>query len=63
MKLQFFISEYVDGNLEIETKHMHYTFRDDMNYDDFTPDTLYEKMRMIREVCKKENITPYFEMR
>ena len=63
IKLRFIVSEYIDGNLEISANHMHYMFRDDMNYDGFAPDTLYKKMKMIREVCKKENITPYFEMR
>lgn len=59
-KLRFWITEYEDGNLEVETKHMHYMFRDDLNYDDFAPEKLYEVINKITEVCKKENIEAYF---
>ena len=58
--LHFYISEYVDGNLEIENKHMHYMFRDDLNFDDFEPTQLIEYMKKIADTCKKEGITAYF---
>lgn len=61
MKLRFFITEYQDGTLEIETKHMHYAFRDDLNFDCFPPEELAENMRKIVDQCQKENIFPYFE--
>jgi hypothetical protein len=59
-KLRFFITEYEDGNLEIETKHIHYTFRDDLNFDYFEPGRLYEIINKITETLRKENIIPYF---
>ena len=60
MKLRFIISRYQDGNLEVETKHMHYTFRDDLNFDDITPEELPGILKRIEETCKRENIEPYF---
>lgn len=60
MNLRFFITEYEDGNLEIETKHMHYAFRDDLNYDDFKPEKLNEITKKITDICKAEGITAYF---
>ena len=62
MKLRFFISEYVDGNLEIETKHMHYAFRDDLNFDDFKPERLNKIMKKITNTCKSEGLVACFEM-
>lgn len=62
MKLRFFISEYNDGNLNIECKHMHYTFRDDLNFDDIAPTELIKTMRTITERLQKENIIATFEM-
>jgi hypothetical protein len=59
-KIRFFITEYTDGNLKIEPKHMHYTFRDDLNADDFAPAELFQKMREISAICKRENIIPVF---
>lgn len=61
-KLRFFISRYVDGNYEIETKHIHYAFRDDLNFDDITPDKLGKIMESIMNTLKAENIEPYFVM-
>lgn len=61
-KLRFFISRYVDGNYEIETKHIHYAFRDDLNFDDITPDKLGTVMELIKDTLKYENIEPYFEI-
>lgn len=63
MRLTFYISAYVDGNLSIETKHMHYTFRDDINIDDFTPDQLYKNMSDITDICKREGITAVFVLK
>ena len=61
-KLRFFISEYIDGNLQIETKHIHYAFRDDINIDDFTPLELMANIKKIENILKKENIKPYFQL-
>lgn len=58
--LRFYITEYIDGNLDIETKHIHYMFRDDLNYDDFEPGKLYEIIKKITDICKKEGLTAYF---
>lgn len=60
MKLRFIISRYQDGNLEVETKHMHYAFRDDLNFDDIKPEELTKVLYKITETCKKEKIEPYF---
>lgn len=62
MKLNFYVSEYVDGNLKIEPKHMHYAFRDDLNYDDIEQGKLYLIMAMIKAICKKEGIEPIFKL-
>lgn len=59
-KLRFFITEYEDGHLEIETKHMHYTFRDDLNYDYFEPEKLSEIIKKISNTCKAEGLMAYF---
>ncbi len=60
MELKFYITEYVDGNLEVETKHLHYAFRDDMNYDDFAPNMLQDILSKIAKVCRAEGIKPVF---
>lgn len=60
MIVKFWISEYEDGNLEIETKHIHYAFRDDLNYDDFEPGRLYEIINKITDICRKMDIEPHF---
>jgi len=60
MKLRFYITEYVDGNLQIECNHMHYAFRDDLNYDDFPPERLIGHMRVIDDICRKEGNEAYF---
>lgn len=62
MKLKFYISEYVDGRLEVETKHIHYAFRDDLNYDNFAPELLPGIMHKITWICRKENIEAVFVM-
>lgn len=58
--LHFYITEYEDGNLKIETKHIHYMFRNDLNFDDFEPNRLDEIINIITDVCRKEGITAYF---
>lgn len=60
MNIKFFISQYFDGNLKIECKHMHYTFRDGFGFDDFPKEDLLYRMAEIQEHCEKENITPIF---
>ena len=59
-KLNIYISEYVDGTLELSPAHMHYCFRDDLNYDDVKPEDLIHVMKLIYKVLKKENIKPVF---
>ena len=61
MKLRFFITQYVDGTYEIETKHMHYAFRDDLNYDNIQAADLPQLLFKITETCNKEYIQAYFE--
>lgn len=58
--LTFYITEYTDGNLEIQTKHIHYAFRDDINFDDFPPEELIGKMRVVSSICEKEGILASF---
>lgn len=60
MNIRFYISQYLDGNLEIECKHMHYAFDDRFNYDDFPREELLDRMAEIQEHCASENITPLF---
>ena len=60
MKLTFYISEYIDGTFEIETKHMHYTFRDDLNFDNVKAGDIIKIMKQITETLKAENIKPQF---
>lgn len=60
MKLRFYISEYTDGNLEIQCSHMHYAFRDDLNYDDFSPDRLFGIMKVIDDKCTSEGNEAHF---
>lgn len=60
MNIRFYISQYLDGNLEIECKHMHYAFDDRFNYDDFPREELPDRMAEIQEHCASENITPLF---
>ena len=62
MKLRFFISEYSDGNLNVECKHIHYAFRNDLNFDDIAPDDLLKTMRTITETLQKENIVATFQI-
>lgn len=62
MKLRFYITQYVDGNYCVEAKHMHYAFRDDLNFDDFKPEELPGIMRLITSKCQKENIEAHFVM-
>lgn len=61
MKLRFFITQYVDGTYEIETKHTHYAFRDDLNYDNIQAADLPELLFKITAICDKERIQAYFE--
>lgn len=60
MKVRFYISQYLDGNLEVECKHMHYAFRDGFNFDDFPKEELFDRMAEIQEHCEAEDITPIF---
>lgn len=60
MKLRFIISRYEDGTFEIETKHVHYAFRDDLNFDNIKVENVPSIMYQITETLKKENIEAYF---
>lgn len=59
-ELRFFISQYLDGNIEIECKHMHYAYDDRFNFDDFPKEELIEKMAEIQEHCEAEGMTAKF---
>ncbi len=61
-KLRFFITEYADGGYEIETKHMHYAFRSDINVENIERSALGDVMNMITKILDKENFQPYFVM-
>lgn len=61
-RLRFFISEYEDGTLKVETKHMHYAFRDDLNYDDVDPKDLFKIISEITSICAEEDLSAVFEM-
>lgn len=60
MTIRFYISQYLDGNLEIECKHIHYAFDDRFNYDNFPREELLDRMAEIQEHCISEDITPLF---
>lgn len=59
-ELSFYISQYFDGNLKIECKHMHYAFDDRFNFDDFPKDELLSRMAEIQERCEGKGLTPKF---
>lgn len=59
-KLRFYISQYIDGNLEIECKHMHYAFDDRFNFDDFPKEELFQIMTEIQEHCEAEGMEANF---
>ena len=48
--INIYITEYVDGTYELEPKHMHYAFRDDLNYDNVKPEDLGSVMRKITRI-------------
>lgn len=58
--LRFFISQYVDGTLEIECKHIHYAFRDGLNFDGVQREELIDRMAEIQEHCEAEGLTAKF---
>ena len=62
-KIKFYISQYFDGNLEIECNHMHYMYKDGFNFDDFPREELIDRMAEIQEHCLSENILPIFEVK
>ena len=35
MEIKFYISQYIDGDLEIECKHIHYAFDERFNFEKF----------------------------
>lgn len=60
-KLNIYITEYVDGTLCLEPKHMHYTFREDLNYDNVEADELLGVMKEITEKLRKESLQAVFK--
>ena len=60
MDLRFFISEFVNGDLEIECKHVHYMFRDGYSTGSFPREELFEHMKDIEERCKKDGVEARF---
>ena len=61
-ELRFFISQYINGDLEIECKHMHYAFDDRFNFDHFPKEDLIDRMAEIQEHCEAEGFVPKFEV-
>lgn len=59
-KLRFYISQYFDGNLEIECKHIHYAYDDRFNFDDFPKEELFQIMAEITEHCEAEGMEANF---
>ena len=59
-KLRFIISRYIDGTYKIETKHMHYAFRDDLNYDDVFVADVPQLMYKITSILVKEDLQAVF---
>lgn len=59
-KVNFYISEYVDGNLDIECKHFYYMYRDGYNFDDFPREKLFDYMQEIVQNCIKDDVIPSF---
>jgi hypothetical protein len=60
--VKFYISQYVDGDLEIECKHIHYAFDERFNFEKFPRQDLINYMAEIQEHCITENIKPIFEV-
>lgn len=58
--LMFIISQYIDGTLEIETKHTHYAFDDNFNFDKFQKEELFGIMAEIQEHCEAEGLIPKY---
>lgn len=59
-KLRFYISQYIDGNLEIECKHLHYAYDEKFNFDNFPKEELFERMAEIQEHCEAEGLSAEF---
>ena len=59
-ELRFIISQYFDGNLQIECKHMHYAFDDNFNFDDFPKEELFGIMSEIQEHCEFRGLSAKF---
>jgi hypothetical protein len=59
-ELRFFISQYFDGTLKIETKHMHYAFDDRFNFDNLKKEELFGVMAEIQEHCEGEGLSPKY---
>lgn len=62
-KIRFIITQYLDGNLDIECEHLHYAFRDDFNFYDFPRADLFDRMIEIQEHCYGAGVTPIFVIR
>ena len=59
-EFRFLISQYFDGRLQIECKHMHYAFDDRFNFDDFSKEELFGIMAEIQEHCENEGLSAKF---
>ena len=58
--VKFFITQYFDGTLEIECKHMHYAFVDGLHFDNVPKEELFYRMVEIQERCEGLGIIPRF---
>ena len=45
--ITFEITEYEDNTYRIETKHIAYHYRDNLLYDNLTPETIFKAMQEI----------------
>lgn len=59
----FTITEYTDGTLKVETKHIAFHFRDGLFYDNIEARQLLQVMRAITELMNnKYNMGAVFEI-
>ena len=60
VKIAFYITEYADGNLCIESDAIHRCGEYNLNPDDFPPADLMGHIRGITAVCKRNHIDALF---
>lgn len=59
----FIITEYSDGTCRVETKHMHYHFRDELFYDGVNKEDIVDVMgRITSEMNNTYGVGVVFEL-